>query len=154
MKRKVRIYDDIELLEVSPVGIPSYPAAINKSLIKSLLNKMAEEENTQQANESSEEKKQEEPKESSEEKTEEQEKTEEKTEEKPEESEKATMVAMSKDSIQELILGIAKEFEAKREGLVAKQNDDEEEVDEKEMTAGDAAIKCGLFNKNDLRKTF
>jgi len=135
MTKKRKVYDDIELLEVSPVGIPSYPDAINHSLIKSLKSKMVEEENTSETQEVEEEV--------------EPEKETEKSDEKSEEvSEKGSVVQMTKDNLSELISGIVKEIQIDQKGLVEnkKEVDEEEELSKKSI--GELAIHYGLFDKN------
>ena len=146
MSKKMLIYDDVELLEVSPVGIPSYPDAVNRSLIKSMKSKMVEEE--KETSEAQQEDQKDEEKELEKEESEkEPEKEPEKKPEKVEESsEKSTMVQMSKDNIQELISGIVKEVNADKKGLVEKQKKEKEKEDIEKMDAGSIAIKCGLFD--------
>lgn len=147
-KKKIRIYDDVELLETSPVGIPSYPDAVNRSLIKSIMSKMANEENKEEEKqpEASSSEVSEKP---SEETNSEQDSGEQKPEEKEDKS--SEPIQMTKESLQELISGVAKELSSPK-GLVEQKKEKDESEDLDKMSVGELAIKCGLFNKDDLKK--
>jgi len=157
--RRIKVYDDVELLEVSPVGIPSYPEAINRSLIKSIMSKMAEEEVSTDTQTSDEEEKTEttekpaEETQSTEEKTEEG-KTEEGETEEGKTEEKSSIIQMSKAQIQELITGIVKEVQADRKGLVEKQEEEQKKEDVEKMSAGEIMQKLGFFDTNKGLQTW
>ena len=152
--KRIKVYDVIELLEVSPVGIPSYPDAINRSLIKSFNDYERHEKSNIKLNktERMEMEKQEEikPEETAEnkeeEKAEEQEKPEETAEEEPKKeapAEEPAEKAVSKEMLKSISEYIAEAFREETEKLKAKKGLVEKKSVNKSI--GELAIESGFF---------
>ncbi len=165
MKRykRIKVYDVVRLLEVSPVGIPAYPDAVNRSLIKSF-HAQDRLENNDKLNcletEQMEIKKQEEVKpeekpeaEQPQEAPQEEEKAEETAEEKPEEpkeekpaeaetEEKESSLSEAKEMVMKFI---SEAFKKELEKLKAERGLEAERKKLAEKSIGELAIESGFF---------
>lgn len=150
--KRVKVYDLIELMEVSPVGIPSYPDAVNRSLIKSLnayerpelekLNYNTKTEIMEKQEVAIEEK----PEEATTEPKPEEEKTPEETkEETPEEPKEEAKEEATEEEVKESVASLLKEI---LKDELKKLKSERGLVDKKKMTEksiGELAIESGLF---------
>lgn len=165
MKKLVKEWGKIRLLETSAVGIPVYPNAFfhSYSLIKALSSmdmpdsdKLNLEENSMESEEP-EEKEEVESEDSGETESEEKTETEEKPEEKPEEKEPEEESNGVEKSVnfQNLQTLIAKGFKQAIEestiqrGLIQTEVDTKVEMQKalKKMSIGELAVRCGLFKQ-------